>query len=193
MGKGVLAPIIIGFAGPIASGKSTIIREITQIKPCLVASYGNYVRAVAETQGIEGSRDALQALSNELLRQYTHVELAKLVTEHSGWKINQPLLLDGVRHSEAIGAFKALFPTIPVYLIFVETPVSVRSNRIERRDGISLNDAAIHDKHNTEIEANTGLKDIADYVLDGTDLAGALSLMLELLCKGYPNTQRGFP
>lgn len=159
----------IGIAGPIASGKSTVIECLSRMRLCHVVSYGDYVRAVATSRGIERSRDALQALSNELLGEYGHSGLAELVIRSRNWGQDLPLIIDGVRHVEAIEAIKQILEPIPTHLVFVRTPIKVRMERIKLRDSIAQKTAKQQDLHDTELEVSERLRYFADTVVDGTN------------------------
>lgn len=125
------------------------------------------MRAVATRRGIEGSRDALQALSNELLGEYGHSGLAELVIRSRHWDQKVPLIIDGVRHVEAIEAIRKILEPIPAHLVFIKTPNNVRMERIKLRDSTDIKTARQQDLHDTELEVSEQLRYLADAVVDG--------------------------
>ena len=58
---------VIAIAGGIGSGKSTIARALADYFKCPIASFGDYVRGVAELRGREANRRELQEIGEQLL------------------------------------------------------------------------------------------------------------------------------
>lgn len=172
---------VLGFSGPIASGKSTLISLISKQTDLCVSSYGAYVKHKAVLAGLSLDRPVLQRLSNELLEQHSHAELATEVINLANWDRRLPLAIDGIRHSRSAHELRRLVAPIPFFLIFVATPYKIRVQRIVQRDGISAHEAKSHDEHETESEANSNLRDIADIVVDGTDLETASDGIVSIL------------
>lgn len=166
--------IAIGVAGGIGSGKTTLIQNLKALIPLQVASYGDYVRSIANDRDKPTTREALQSLSNELLTDLGHARLAEVLVNSVGWTRSNPLLIDGIRHLDAIVALKEVLAPASVYLIFVDTPTAVRMARILGRDGTDANEARLQDQHETESQVMNELRSAADLRLNGTDLqAGA--------------------
>jgi dephospho-CoA kinase len=64
-----MKPIVVGFAGSIASGKSTLSIEVASSLEWQRVSFGDYVRTVAQSQGLGDSREMLQAVGASLINQ----------------------------------------------------------------------------------------------------------------------------
>ena len=62
-------PLVLAFAGSIASGKSTLSAGVAQQLGWRYASFGDYVRLVAREQGLDGSRAVLQEVGARLIDQ----------------------------------------------------------------------------------------------------------------------------
>jgi cytidylate kinase len=60
-------PMIIGIAGPIASGKSTLARGLAQVFSLKLIGFGEYVRHEAQARGLDvADRRVLQDLGQSL-------------------------------------------------------------------------------------------------------------------------------
>lgn len=176
----VQKPFGLGFAGAIASGKSTIISKLTEHVDATVASYGDFIRQEANQRKLVPSRSVYQAVSDELLSEYTHTELLERVLRRSGWDGTQPLFLDGVRHLEAFRAMRDRLIPNPAFLVFVDLPEDLRLGRIANRDGVSSAEARSYNLHETEKEASSTLKANADLIVDGSRVEAAVSALLHL-------------
>jgi len=159
--------IILAFSGQIGSGKSTI--------SCLVAdelgwkhtSFGDYVRTVARDRNLELSREILQDLGSRLINEgWEH--FCKAVLEQAQFKAGEYLVVDGVRHTEALNTIRDMtYPSI-VFLIYIQLEPSKRQKRLEIK---GLTDKGVIrriEEHSTEKQVQTILPQVADLIVDGS-------------------------
>jgi dephospho-CoA kinase len=180
-GGGTSMGAAIGFAGAIASGKSTLITALSDAGQFRVASYGELIRSLAGDQGRSLGREDMQVLSERILAAVPQVDLARMVLDRSGWTGNGILLIDGIRHRAALYGLRQVLSPVPVVLVYVKTSAAVRRVRIMRRDRITQGDGEAHDAHPTELEAHAGLEKLADLVVSGLDLEVSTREVLELI------------
>ena len=164
---------IIGVAGPIAAGKSALAKTLADNGFGTRASFGGYVRKVADERGVPTERDELQRLGEELLAELGAVEF----TERALHGIVGPdLVIDGVRH---VAVSDALAARADRYLlIFVELDDARRQARLEAREGRPVDLVAL-DGHSTEREVVL-LLSRADLVVGGEE-TDAWRRVVELL------------
>src|SRR4051812_5864726 len=90
--------MIVGIAGPIASGKSTLGRALAERFSAKLVSFGDYVRHKARTRAINiSNRGALQDLGQSLVTG----DVQSFVLDVFGWanfRQGSHIILDGVRH-----------------------------------------------------------------------------------------------
>lgn len=162
-----MKPIVLTFAGRIASGKSTLSRQIAVTLRWPWASFGDYVRAEAKRCGFDPtSRTALQQVSERLLNLGWH-PFCRSVLDEAQWVAGTCLVLDGIRHGEALSTLRDLVSPHRVALVFVDTPDRVREERLRGR-GISSEEQRSDEQHESETQARDILIGFADIVIDGT-------------------------
>lgn len=62
-----MSDCVVGFAGKMGSGKTTISSLTAQTLGWARVGFGDYVRSVARQRGLDASRGTLQALGESLL------------------------------------------------------------------------------------------------------------------------------
>ena len=111
--------IVLGFSGPIASGKTTISMKLAKHLGCPRVSFGDYVRKVASERGLDVlSRDVLQNVGESLIREGWK-KFCSSVLEQVKWEPGGTLVVDGVRHKEALTNLKELTAPSKMFLIYV--------------------------------------------------------------------------
>jgi dephospho-CoA kinase len=156
---------IVGFAGRIKSGKSTISRRVAKDLGWTWVSFGDLLRDEASRRGLApSSREVLQNLGRELIRGGWKTFCSALLKK-AGWAPSQPLIVDSVRHIEAIDTLKLLTAPSEVKLVFVATDDKVRQFRLDaagRHERIEALDA-----DSLESQAREALPSAADLTVDG--------------------------
>jgi adenylate kinase family enzyme len=162
-----MRPIVLGFAGQIASGKSTLSKEISQYLNWERVSFGDYVRTVARSQGQNESREVLQeigfSLINQGMEKFCHSVLAQV-----NWKPGQPLVIDGIRHSEIVSILHQIVAPLEFRLVFISVARPIRNTRLIERGSTHYQNHQNIEVHSTEVQVQTLLPTIADLTLDGT-------------------------
>lgn len=111
-----MAKRAVVICGQICSGKSSIVRHLRQAYGWDTVSFGNYVRYIAHTTGLQPSREAFQRLGDELFRTKGPNQFLAEVIEFS-----QPLshihLYDSVRHRAMIEALQQVYNDVCVIML----------------------------------------------------------------------------
>jgi cytidylate kinase len=162
-----MTPMVLTFAGKIASGKSTLSRHVATALNWPWTSFGDYVRAEAQRQGMNpNSRPVLQQVSDQILGRGWH-PFCRAVLETAQWTDRTNIVLDGVRHSEALTTLRDIVFPHRVALVFVNTPDILRKERLQGRGMVSEN-LQVSEHHASELQARTTLINAADLIIDGT-------------------------
>ncbi len=163
-----MTPLLLAFAGSIGSGKSTLAQAVGDILGWPVVSFGDYVRRVAVQRGSGESRAALQAVGEALIAEGWPTFCAAVLTQGS-WTAGQPLIVDGIRHSEAVETLQRLVTPLPVRLVVIDVAVTTRTARIQNRGREVVADLAQIENHSTEIQVRNRLPQMADLHVDMND------------------------
>lgn len=159
--------MIVGIAGPIASGKSALGRALAQHFSAKLISFGEYVRDQARARGIDTSnRRALQDLGQSLVAGNVQ-SFVERVFDWTDFHVGHHVILDGVRHSvvwNEVVNFAALHRET-AKLIFLEMAEEDRQRRLAAR-GISRDEAASQDNHASEMDVPHRLRAEADLRVD---------------------------
>lgn len=155
---------ILAFSGGISSGKTTISEKIASELSWKRTSFGDYVRVVAERKGIERSRENLQQLGEKEIGAGCE-NFCKNVLSLINWKKGENLIIDGIRHQEALDSLKKITNPSDVYLIYIDLDLASRESRIVNSD--SKKDLKKYDSHSTEKQVVFILPELSDLRVDG--------------------------
>ncbi len=158
--------VVLAIAGRIASGKSTVSERIAREWSWSRASFGDYVREVAESRGLDHSRRTLQEIGVELIGQGWE-SFCKAVLEHGNWEPGTSVVVDGIRHLEAVETIRRLVAPAPVFLLFLAVGEETRLLRLRRRSPEMSDEPCDPESHPTEVQVTSGLSSAAELVLDG--------------------------
>jgi transcriptional regulator with XRE-family HTH domain/dephospho-CoA kinase len=161
-----LEPLVVGFAGRIGSGKSTLSVEVARVLGWPRASFGDYLRTLARSSGLDESREVLQELGESLIEQGAE-EFCRAVLTHYGWSAGEPLIIDGIRHVEVIRALRKLVAPLEVRVIFLDVDEKKRLERLQKFDETISNKLATVESHPTEHQVRETLPEQADLRLPG--------------------------
>ncbi len=172
--------MIIGVAGPIASGKSTLSRALATRFSAKLLSFGDYVRHVARSRGIDVSdRRALQDLGQSLVagdvRSFVSGALDLANVSKSG-----DAILDGVRH-HAVWTEIVTVASLngqSAKLVFLDMPEQERQRRLAIR-GLSRDQAVAQDSHACEADVQQRLKSQADLRVDALMTEAAMVAVID--------------
>lgn len=151
-----LTGVVVCVAGPLSSGKTTTAAALRRRNNAELVSFGDYVRAVAADRGRPASRTVWQQLGDELIDDLGWRELCRRVLEQAD--LTEPgrmLVVDGVRHVQALEHLEVLLHPRPVLLVFLNPSPRQRSAMLEA-DNISSSQAHGFDSHDTEQQVRDG-------------------------------------
>lgn len=162
-----MKPIVVGFAGSIASGKSTLSIEVASSLKWQRVSFGDYVRTVAQSQGRGGSREVLQAVGASLINQGME-KFCKAVLAQVNWQPGQPLVVDGIRHNEIIPVLRQIVTPLDFRLVFVGVNDLIREARLVERGLNNCEQWQHFETHSTEEQVQTVLPAMANLTVNST-------------------------
>ncbi len=163
--KGLMNSRVLGFAGGIKSGKSTVSEAVAAALGAHRVSFGNYVRKVARERGVESVRENLQAIGESLVHKDVRQFCAAVLAEVP-WRNRGALVIDGIRHLSALEAVTDLVAPSEVRLVYVSLDEAVRERRY-RGSAPDQRALADLDRHSTELDVKSALRERADLVVDG--------------------------
>ncbi len=165
--------LIIAFAGPIASGKSTLSEAVARLLGASQRSFGGLVRREASRRGLDHSRLTLQSLGAEL---HSSLGPAGMVEHVLADVDGLSVTVDGVRHLDVHHCLKAAAENY--LLVFVAAPEEVLSHR---RHGRSRPESKSSSLHETESQLEQ-LRAAADHLVssDATTVDEAAAAVVAL-------------
>lgn len=160
-------PMLLVFSGSIASGKSTLSREIAASLGWQRVSFGDYVRTVVQRQGLDESREVLQAVGASLIEQGLQ-QFCQSVLAQVNWKPGQPLVVEGLRHAEIVSILRQIVAPLELRLIFIAANEQTREARLAEKGLTDRTQQQQIEAHSTEAQVKTVLPKMADLTVDGT-------------------------
>jgi hypothetical protein len=89
------------------------------------------------------------------------------VLAEADWQPGQSLVIEGIRHVEAMHHVRRLVAPARVVFVFLSIGDGLRSDRLCQRGGETQEQAVDIERHSTESQVVGGLSGYADLVLDG--------------------------
>ena len=152
---------VIALCGSSKSGKTTLAKRVAEELHCRVASFGAFVRKDASKKGLTNpTRRQLQDIGNQLATQDIQ-EFCKAVVDDAGFEPGLPLVIDGIRHIEAIAAIQKLIPGQVLKLVYVEADLPARA----KRAGLTVEEMKSVASHPVESQS-AKLRSMANLILD---------------------------
>ena len=161
-----LEPLVLGFAGKIGSGKSTVSVEVARALGWSRASFGDYLRTRAQSSGFDQSREVLQEMGASLVEKDAS-EFCRAVLAHYKWNAGEPLVIDGIRHAEVISALRRLVAPLELRIVFLDVPDEQRLERLQKIDLAVAQNLKEVELHSTEQQVREQLQQLADLRLSG--------------------------
>jgi dephospho-CoA kinase len=123
--------IILGFVGPIASGKGTACEYLNKEYQATTHRFSTMLRDVLNRLYIPQTRENLQAVSLVLRQQFGDDMLAKVISQDVANDPSEMIAIDGIRRLPDIAFLKEL-PGF--YLVYINADQKIRYERITKRD-----------------------------------------------------------
>lgn len=154
--------MVIGIAGKIGSGKSTLSKYAAAKLGWKYSGFGNVVRHYASLKNIEPTRLNLQNLGQHMV-ETDIIGFCRHVLQMATWQKTQGLIVDGIRHTDVASSLKNLVSPDDFKLVFLEIADKLRSNRLNT----TSHEIAEVDTHISEQQVlNYEVKEMADLVVD---------------------------
>lgn len=177
--------IVLGIAGKMGSGKSTLSTALAEDTGLKCASFGNYVRYIARQEGRNPeSKEILQEIGESLVEKDPK-EFCLSVLEFADWKPDQSLIVEGIRHVEVSSALQQITAPSKFVLTYFDIDEDIRRERLLRDRGVDLNQLEKLDSHSTEAQVKTKLLQLADYRLNANE---PVETLVKRLREIYQNT-----
>lgn len=171
-----MKPAAIGLSGRIGTGKSAVAEALGQSVGWSRASFGDYVRSVADEQGLGQTRDVLQELGAFLVAQDI-TGLCQKVLRQSGWGPGHPVIIDGIRHYSVLQTLRQLVSPLRLFLVYLEASDVDRRARLMARESGIVAKLEKFDSDSTEVEV-TKLAQIADLKMKASDHPTQVAAMI---------------
>ncbi|HEX9944733.1 MAG TPA: AAA family ATPase [Thermoanaerobaculia bacterium] len=162
-----LEPLVLAFSGKIGSGKSTLSAQVALALGWKLASFGEFVRAIAKIQGLDDRREVLQDLGAALVEKDVE-DFCRAFLAHFRWQAGEPLVVDGIRHAEVLETLRSLVAPLEVSLVFVDADDSIREERLRRSGDSVVLPLTELDSHSTEQQVGSRLAERAELRVSGT-------------------------
>src|SRR5437667_11684940 len=93
--------LAVAFSGKLGSGKTTVSSSLAEALKWPRTSFGDYVREILRSRGLEQTRDNLQRFGTQLLNDDPRA-FCRSVLLSCGWTPGDNLIIDGLRHLRTI-------------------------------------------------------------------------------------------
>ena len=158
--------LVLAFSGSIGSGKSTLSLSVAKALNWPYVSFGNYVRTVALLRGLGESREVLQEVGESLIQEGWE-QFCKSVLAHATWGPGESLVVDGIRHVEAVEMLRLLVVPSELLLIHITLNELTRKARLYKRSPTDNAQMQSIEDHSTEVQVKRQLPEIANLIVSG--------------------------
>lgn len=156
--------MLIGFSGPLKSGKTTVSTAVANALHLKRASFGDFVRQIAARRGLDPTkRRVLQFLGDELISK-GWTKFCLDVLKSANWKKGESIVVDGIRHAQALLELARISKPLPAILIHVEIDEAVRNERIDHHTKRHIGS---FESHSTEDDVSSVLPSMASIIVRG--------------------------
>ncbi len=159
--------IAVALAGKIGSGKTTVTSSLAHLLRWHRASFGDYVRLIVRERGLPETREELQRVGTEILRENPR-HFCSSVLLNCGWTCRENLIIDGLRHVETIEIIRKLVEPAPLKIVFLSLDEETRIERVKRRGETDITMIALADTHSSEQQVDSILATMADLIVDAS-------------------------
>ena len=159
--------VVVAFAGPIGSGKSTLSGQVSCRLGWPLASFGAYVRKAAQAYGCDKSRKDLQ-LTGDFFIDRGWKAFCEEVLADANWRPGSSLVVEGIRHVEALEMLKGIVIPSKLCLVYVSLGDRERKTRLKATSNDEHLKLEEFELHPTEQQVRTTLFARADLVVDNS-------------------------
>jgi len=161
------APSIIVVSGKIASGKTTFAHALANHLGVDCIGFGDEVRSIAESRGLPLTREMLQSVGEEQVRDRPRA-FCEAVLRRANYQPGQGLVLEGLRHAEILALLRELLSPVKLVHVHILSSEEERQQRIATR--ARPGDVAVREteEHSTEAQLMRTLPTLADVTVDGS-------------------------
>ena len=167
---------IIGIAGQIGSGKTSLAMELCSRLNWQIISFGSFVRSEANRRGIRIDRVALQQLGEDLIADLGPDEFVRQVLFSD--KINSNMVMDGIRHVEIWQTLRSIAQQS--ILVYLDIPEEVRIARLRQRDNLDIDSIKLAMLHPMEHNIHL-LRQYSNLVLFDASIESMVAQVFALL------------
>lgn len=160
--------VAVAFAGRMGAGKSSVSSALASDMKWRRASFGDFVRSVAEKRGLEPSRQILQEIGAELESNDAAL-FCREVLSFAGWSVGESVVIDGIRHVRILETLGKLIAPMPLLFIYLEAEEESRRSRLFQRDQVDAASLSAVESHSTERDVISRLPELADLRLSNQD------------------------
>lgn len=157
---------VLAFSGSIGSGKTTLSLSVAKTLNWPYISFGNYVRTVARRRGLGESREVLQEVGESLIQEGWE-QFCKSTLTQITWEPGQPLVIDGIRHVEAVEMLRLLVLPSELLLIHIMLDELTRKTRLHKRSSSDYDRMQSIEEHSTEVQVKKQLPEMANLIVSG--------------------------
>ncbi len=166
--------VVVAISGQLRAGKTTLAVSLADALECPRASFGDYVRASAKRRGIPQDRVTLQDLGERLIAEEGWPRFCEHTLAQAGTNARQaPLVVEGVRHLDALTALRELLAPTRVVLVYVEPDNEEQRVARVRSEADGDAELAAVEEHSTERDTKDVLRDAADMTVHADGGANA--------------------
>jgi adenylate kinase family enzyme len=156
---------IIAVSGRPGSGKTTFAASLASALGAQHISFGNVVRAEAQSLGLRQSRSSLQVLG-QLLVAEALPRFCRMTLTRAGWPTTRVIVLDGLRHCEVADEIESLARPASFLLVHIDVSAEIAVARLAARGDEA--ESRIDGTDPTEQQVTGRLRRRASIVIDGT-------------------------
>ncbi len=163
---------VIGVVGDIGSGKDELLKHLRDKYGVPYISTGDIVRQIAEEEGLEGTRENLEAISKRCFKEMGRgcfVRMAAQQIIQKGWKVAG---ISGIRSPKDVAVMKEMFGDDFILVrVDINNP-AVRFQRVrlrgEQRDPLTYEAFLMQDRNEEKEFEISKAEALADYSLDNS-------------------------
>jgi dephospho-CoA kinase len=182
----ILHPMkVIGAVGDIGSGKDEVLKYLRDRYGVPFLSTGDIVRKMAQEDGVEGTRENLEAISKRCFTQMGRGCIVRMAAQEimkRDWKVAG---ISGVRSPEDVAVMKEMFGSGFILIRVDINDPAIRFERVrlrgERRDPLTREAFQEQDRNEQQEFQILRAESLADYTIDNSGTLAELHRQIDEL------------